>query len=79
VVAMLFVCLWWGNIVNTQYGDSKNVLLYAFVLLSIPGLVLGTIDWFAREGKKWESTPTSRVLGVIVLVIGILCVRGFLP
>jgi hypothetical protein len=79
VVAMLFVCLWWGNIVNAQYGDSKNVLLYAFVLLSIPGLVLGTIDWFAREGKKWESTSVSRVLGIIVLVIGILSVRGVLP
>jgi CshA-type fibril repeat protein len=79
VVAMLFVCLWWGNIVDAQFGDSKNVLLYAFVLLSIPGLILGTIDWFAREGKKWESTSVSRVLGIIVLVIGILSVRGVLP
>jgi hypothetical protein len=79
VVFMLFVCLWWGNLVDDQFGDSKNVLLYAFVLLSIPGLALGTADWFARDGKKWESTAVSRVLGVVVLVIGILSVRGVLP
>ena len=79
VVAMLFVCLWWGNTVDAQYGDSKNVLLYAFVLLSIPGVVLGSIDWFVRNGKKWESTAVSRILGVVVLIVGILCVRGFIP
>jgi CshA-type fibril repeat protein len=79
VVAMLFVCLWWGNLVNNEYGDSKNVLLYAFVLLSIPGLTLGTIDWFARDGRKWESTAVSKLLGVIVLIIGIMCVRGIIP
>ena len=79
VVAMLFVCLWWGNIVDAQYGDSKNILLYAFVLLSIPGVVLGSIDWFVRNGKKWESTAVSRILGVMVLIVGILCVRGFIP
>jgi hypothetical protein len=79
VVAMLFICLWWGNIVDHHYGDSDNVLLLAFVLLSIPGLTFGTIDWFARKGEKWESTPVSKMLGVIVLIIGILCVRGMIP
>jgi hypothetical protein len=79
VVAMLFVCLWWGNFVDAQYGDSKNVLLYAFALLSIPGMVLASIDWFVRDGKKWETTVVSRMLGIVVLTIGILCVRGFIP
>jgi hypothetical protein len=79
VVAMLFVCLWWGNLVDNQFGDSQNVLLYAFVLLSVPGLILGTVDWFARDGKKWESTAVSRSLGIAALAIGILCVRGVLP
>jgi hypothetical protein len=76
VVMMLFVALWWGMLVNNHYGDSPNVLLYSFVLLSIPGTALGAADWFARDSKEWPSTPASKFLGVAVLVVGILCVRG---
>ena len=76
VVTMLFVALWWGMLVNNRYGDSPNTLLYAFVLLSIPGIALGAADWFARDSKEWPSTAVSKFLGVAVLVVGILCVRG---
>jgi hypothetical protein len=76
VVLMLFVGLWWGNLVNNQFGDSENVLLYAFVLLSIPGITLGTIDWFARESDGWKSNMVSKALGIATLIVGILCVRG---
>ena len=76
VVVMLFVALWWGMLVNNRYGDSPNTLLYAFVLLSIPGIALGVADWFARDSKDWPSTVVSKLLGVAVLVVGILCVRG---
>jgi hypothetical protein len=76
---MLFVGLWWGKLVRNQFGDSDNILLYAFVFLSIPGITLGALDWFGRDGKKWESTPLSRTLGVLVLIVGILSVRGFIP
>jgi CshA-type fibril repeat protein len=76
VVVMLFVALWWGMLVNNRYGDSPNTLLYAFVLLSIPGIALGAADWFARDSKDWPSTAVSKILGVAVLVLGILCVRG---
>jgi hypothetical protein len=76
VVVMLFVALWWGMLVNNRYGDSSNTLLYAFVLLSIPGIALGAADWFARDSKEWPSTAVSKFLGVTVLVVGILCVRG---
>jgi hypothetical protein len=79
VVMMLFVGLWWGKLVRNQFGDSDNILLYAFVFLSIPGITLGALDWFGRDGKKWESTPLSRTLGVLVLIVGILSVRGFIP
>ena len=76
VVLMLFVGLWWGNLVNNQFGDSENVLLYTFVLLSIPGITLGTIDWFARESDGWKSNMVSKALGIATLIVGILCVRG---
>ena len=76
VVVMLFISLWWGMLINDRYGESPNALLYAFVLLSVPGIALGIADWFARESKEWPSTAVSKLLGVAVLVIGILCVRG---
>jgi len=76
VVVMLFILLWWGMLINDRYGESPNALLYAFVLLSVPGIALGIADWFARESKEWPSTAVSKLLGVAILVIGILCVRG---
>jgi hypothetical protein len=76
VVVMLFISLWWGMLINDRYGESPNALLYAFVLLSVPGIALGITDWFARESKEWPSTAVSKLLGVAILVIGILCVRG---
>jgi hypothetical protein len=76
VVVMLFVSLWWGMLINDRYGDSPNTVLYAFVFLSVPGIALGVTDWFARESKEWPSTAVSKLLGVAILVIGILCVRG---
>jgi hypothetical protein len=76
VVVMLFISLWWGILVNNQYGESPNAVLYAFVFLSVPGIALGIADWFARDSKEWPSTVVSKLLGVAVLVVGILCVRG---
>jgi hypothetical protein len=76
VVVMLFVSMWWGVLVNNRYGESPNVILYAFVLLSVPGIALGIADWFARDSKEWPSTAVSKLLGVAVLIVGILCVRG---
>jgi len=76
VVVMLFILLWWGMLINDRYGESPNALLYAFVLLSVPGIALGIADWFARESKEWPSTVVSKLLGVVVLIIGVLCVRG---
>jgi len=76
VVVMLFVALWWGMLINDRYAESPNTLLYAFVFLSVPGIALGVTDWFARDSKEWPSTALSKLLGVVVLIIGILCVRG---
>jgi hypothetical protein len=76
VVVMLFISLWWGMLINGRYGESPNAVLYAFVLLSVPGIALGITDWFARDSKEWPSTAASKLLGVAVLIVGILCVRG---
>jgi hypothetical protein len=75
---MLFVALWWGQLVSDRFGDSENMLLYAFVLMGIPGHVMGIADWFGRDSRGWSSSAVSKILGIATLVIGILLVRGYL-
>jgi len=76
VVLMLFLAVWWGGLVESRYGDNGNFILWAFVLMSVPGLTFGGIDWIGRDSRGWRSTVMSRVLGVAVLIVGILVVRG---
>jgi hypothetical protein len=76
VVLMLFVATWWGGLVESRYGDNGDFILWAFVLMSVPGLAIGGIDWFGRDSRGWRSTVVSRILGVVVLVVGLLVVRG---
>jgi len=76
IVAMLLVMHWWGEWVLRTV--DTNEVQWAFVLMSVPGLGLGIVDWFARDGARWKSTPTSRVLGVVVLLLGIAIVRGWI-
>ncbi len=78
VVLMLFVAVWWGTLVESQYGQNGDFILWAFVLMSIPGLVLNTFDWFGRDSRGWRTTALSRLLGICVLVVGILVVRGII-
>ncbi len=76
IVMMLFVMLWWGSLVVGAV--ESNEIQWAFVLMSIPGIVLGVADWFAREGREWPSTVLSRALGTVVLVLGLALVRGWI-
>lgn len=78
VVFVLFVALWWGAFINSQFEDSPDMLLYAFVLMGVPSHVLGVLDWFGREGGEWPSTYVSRFLGVVTLIVGFLLVRGYI-
>ena len=77
IVSMLLVMLWWGLLVDGAF--TVHTVQWAFVLMSVPGLALGIVDWFAREGGEWRSTPLSRVLGVATLVLGVVLVRGWWP
>lgn len=78
VVLVLLFALWWGAFINSQFADSPDMLLYAFVLMGVPSHILGVIDWFGREGGEWPSTFLSRLLGVVTLVLGFLLVRGYI-
>jgi hypothetical protein len=75
---MLFVARWWASNISAFSEDPSTQLQAAFVLLGIPSLVLTSLGWFAGGGRKWRSTPVSKVLGIVVLAIGVLTVRGVL-
>jgi uncharacterized repeat protein (TIGR02059 family) len=77
-VVMLFVARWWASNISAFSEDPSTQLQAAFVLLGIPALVLTSLGWFAGGGRKWRSTPVSKVLGIVVLAIGVLTVRGVL-
>lgn len=76
IVAMLLVMHWWGGWMLRTV--DTNEVQWAFVLMGVPGLGLGIVDSFARDGARWKSTPASRVLGVAVLLLGIAVVRGWI-
>ncbi|MEY3700437.1 MAG: hypothetical protein RIT16_797, partial [Actinomycetota bacterium] len=73
-VVMLFVARWWASNISSFSEDPSTQLQAAFVLLGIPSLVLTSLGWFAGGGRKWRSTPLSKVLGIAVLVIGVATV-----
>jgi uncharacterized repeat protein (TIGR02059 family) len=77
-VVMLFVARWWASNISAFSEDPSTQLQAAFVLLGIPSLVLTSLGWFAGGGRNWRSTPVSKVLGIVVLAIGVLTVRGVL-
>ncbi|MEY3615805.1 MAG: hypothetical protein RLZZ518_806 [Actinomycetota bacterium] len=74
VVLMLFVAKWWGGIVADRVSDPANMVMLGFVLLGLPGLALTITGWFARESKPWRSTFVSKLLGVVVLIVGLIVV-----
>ena len=77
IVFMFLVMLWWATLVSHHVtGDNQE--LWAFILMSIPGLLLGIVDWFVRDGEEWPSTILSRMLGVGVYVLGFALVRGWI-
>jgi hypothetical protein len=75
-VVMLLVAQWWGGVVADNVANPDNMVQYGFVLLGIPGLVLGAIGWFARSSKPWPSTVFTKVAGVALLIVGLTRVLG---
>jgi uncharacterized repeat protein (TIGR02059 family) len=75
-VVMLLVAQWWGGVVADNVANPDNMVQYGFVLLGIPGLVLGAIGWFGRSSKPWPSTVLTKALGIALLVFGLNLVLG---
>ena len=74
IVLMLFVAKWWGGLVADNVPNPDEMVQYGFVLLGIPGLVLTMFGWFGRSSKAWPSTFVSKLLGIVLLIIGLVTV-----
>jgi hypothetical protein len=78
VVFIMLIARWWGSVVTSNVPDADQMIKVGFVLLGLPGLLAGIAGWFGRSGGDWKSTTLSRILGVALLVVGFLMVRGVL-
>ena len=62
-------------------GSPKDFLKWSFVLLTIPGLIIAVLEWFAKEPKAdWKESNQGRwiyrVASVIIFVLAVQMVRG---
>lgn len=78
VVVMMFVARWWGSTLSSMIDDSEQVIQLGFIFAGLPGLILTVLGWFGRESKKWPSTAFTKVMGIVLLVVGFLTVQGFI-
>ena len=76
VVLMLCVGKLLGGWLASIIHNPQDFIDQAFVILSIPALLLGFAGFFGREGDKWELNWPIRIGGVVVVIVGVLLVLG---
>ncbi len=78
LVLMLFFAKLFGSLVLGAIHNSRTAIADAFVLLSLPGLLLSLLDLFGRDGPGITLRWWQRIGGAALLVIGVLQVAGVL-
>jgi hypothetical protein len=78
VVLMLCVGKLLGGWLASTIHNPQDFIDQAFVILSLPSLLLGFAGFFGREGNKWELNWPIRIGGVFVVIVGVLLVLGVL-
>jgi hypothetical protein len=76
IVLMLIVGKLLAGWLASSVHDPQDFIDLAFVILSIPSLLLGFAGFFGRDGKKWELNWPIRIGGVFVVIVGVLLVLG---
>lgn len=81
IVAMVFIGTITAGWIEGAFSSPATFLKWSFVVLAIPGLILGILGKMAKEPENdWKSTPIGntlyRILGIIVFILIIQIVRG---
>jgi hypothetical protein len=81
IVAMVFIGAIAAGWIQGMFTSPTKFLEWSFVVLAIPGLILGFLDKMSGEpAKDWKQTPLGntfyRILGIIVFILIIQIVRG---
>ena len=82
VVVMVFVGTFFANFLHGQFESPSSFVKWSFVLLGIPSLLLGVLEWFADEegAINWQASGARkffyRVGGLVFAGLFILIVSG---
>lgn len=74
IVTMMIVGLIAATIFTSIVTDPHDVLVWGFLILSIPGFLFSLLARFGRDGEEPTLTWKRRLLGALVFLIGILLV-----
>lgn len=74
-VLMCYFGAWFATAVMSAAGSAVSARSIAVVLL-LPGVVLGVIDCFAREGGEWPETTLKRAGGLALWAVSALILVG---
>ncbi len=81
IVAMVFIGTITAGWIEGAFTSPALFLQWSFVVLAIPGLILGVLGKMAKEPESdWKRSPLGntlyRILGIIVFILIIQIVRG---
>jgi hypothetical protein len=79
VTVMMLLARIWGVVLTSNISDPAKMITFGFVFMGTPGIIATVLGWFGRSSTKaWPQTWFTRIAGLIILIIGILMVRGVL-
>jgi hypothetical protein len=81
IVAMVFIGTVTAGWIEGAFSNPSTFLKWSFVVLAIPGLILGILGKMVKEpANDWKSSPVGntfyRILGIIVFILILQIVRG---
>ena len=77
VTMMMLLARIWGVVLTSNISDPVQMVTFGFVFMGTPSLVVTILGWFGRSSSKnWSHNWLTRIGGLIVLIMGILMVRG---
>jgi titin len=79
VTVMMLLARIWGVALTNAISDPAQMITFSFVFMGTPAVVATVLGWFGRTSSRpWPQTWFTRIAGLIILIIGILMVRGVL-